>query len=120
MKPLFATLAAGLLILGQVGPVTAQVAAGNPVQIAQSLDACNGAEIIDAVFLDTGQLQVTCPRGSTQGPTGGGGALAGTGLSAGAAAGLLLGVIVVAAAAGNNAVATTTTTTTTTSTTTTN
>lgn len=47
---------------------------GDPIEAAKAVDACNGNEVINAVWQDDGRLGVTCPRGSVEGATTGNGA----------------------------------------------
>lgn len=48
-------------------PALALAQQGDPVEAANTVDACNGNAVISAVWQDDGRLAVTCPRGSVVG-----------------------------------------------------
>ncbi len=47
---------------------------GDPIAAANAVDACGGNPVIDAVWQDDGRLAVTCPSGSVENASNGGGA----------------------------------------------
>ena len=47
---------------------------GDPLEAARAVDACNGREVINAVWQPDGRLGVTCPRGAGVAPAAGAGA----------------------------------------------
>jgi hypothetical protein len=46
----------------------------DPLQVAGTIDACNGASPVSAEWLEDGRLGVTCPRGSVKNAAAGAGA----------------------------------------------
>lgn len=65
----------------------------NPVQVARAVDACNGAEVLEARFIEPGVLGVRCAEAATSARVQGG-------LGVGAGVGLAALTIVALAAAG--------------------
>ncbi len=56
-----------------IQPAFAFAQQADPMESANAIDACNGSEVVSAVWLPDGRLGVTCPRGAVSNTGGGGG-----------------------------------------------
>lgn len=83
MKNIFTVLTAGTMLFGASSGAFAAMSA---MDAATQLAPCNGRDVVSARYLASGQLEVTCPKGSLTG-------LSGTGLTGTAAAGAAAGVL---------------------------
>jgi hypothetical protein len=102
MKKISSVLIAGAMALGTTTGAFAKETAD---QAAERYDACNDKKFVSARYLESGQLEITCPAGSFSGNP-----MSQTGLTSGAAA--AAGIIVLALLVGNDGSSSTTTTTT--------
>lgn len=101
MKKIFTMLTAGAMALGST---TGAFAAESANQAAERWNACGEKKFVSARYLESGQLEITCPAGYLSGAS----VLGGTGLSAGAAA--VAGIVVIALLVGDDGSSSTTTT----------
>lgn len=101
MNKIFAVLAASTMVFGASTAAFAQ--AETALAAAARTNACNGAPIVSARYLESGRLEVICPAGSLSGNT-----MAATGLNASTLAGATAAALILFLILDDDGTATTT------------